>query len=196
MTPREIDALPARNRDKGDREELINGVLAVSPPVNQAEVDPKEELGRLLRNDGDSEQGRHLNVTLSEPKVPTTANHRRCDRVIRTGLGRLPDLDKDIPAIVVDFVSESKRDAIRDEEHKRDESLAAGVVERRIIDRFQRTMTAFTRGALGRTHQIVTERQTYTTKLLPGFERPLARPLAKADRWEPKRSPKRKKGDS
>src|SRR5262249_50543133 len=106
-------------------------------------------------------------------------------------LGRTPDEAKDIPSIVVEFVSKRRRDAVRDYEAKRDEYLAAGVREYWVIDRFRRLMTVYRRGVAGPTCDIVTESQTYRTDLLPGFVLPLSRVLAKADQW--KRSPGRSK---
>jgi Uma2 family endonuclease len=195
LTPEEFDALRWEDCDDRYRYELINGVLVVSPLVADAEADPNDELGHLLRTYGESKNGHHLDKTLPERDVRGEKNRRRCDRAIWAGLGRLPDTRKDIPTIVVEFVSESKRDAIRDYEHKRDEYLEAGVVEYWVIDRFQRTMTVFTRGSFGPSQQIINERQTYRTPLLPAFELPLTKLLAQADNWPLKRPRKRKQGD-
>ena len=88
--------------------------------------------------------------------VPAT-NRRRADRVIWTGLGRVPDPEKDIPSIVVEFVSKRRRDALRDYEAKRDEYLAAGV--QRILD--HRSFPPYHDGLppriAGPTYEIVTE---------------------------------------
>ena len=116
-----------------------------------------------------------------------------------TGLGRLPDTDRDTPTILVEFVSKARRDVLRDYEWKRDEYLAAGVREYWVIDRFRRVMTVYRPGAFGPTHQIVTEPQTYETELLPGFVLPLARLLARADQWNrprPKRTRKPPAGET
>lgn len=196
MTPEEFDALRWEDCDQLYRYELINGVLVVSPLTSDAEADPNDELGHLLRNYRDSKHGHHLDKTLPERDVRGGKNRRRCDRAIWAGLGRLPDTSKDIPTIVVEFVSASKRDASRDCELKRDEYLSLGVVEYWVVDRFRRTMTVFTRGDFGPVHQIVTERETYRTKLLPGFALPLKRLLSEADNWPLKRSRKRKQGDA
>ena len=126
-----------------------------------------------------------------EQTVPAT-NRAEADRVIWTGLGRVPDPEKDVPSIVVEFVSNRRRDALRDYEAKRDEYLAAGVEEYWVVDRFRRIMTVYRRGVAGPTFEIVTEHQTYQTKLLPGFVLLLSKLLAKADQWK-KRKPSRPK---
>ena len=120
---------------------------------------------------------------MPERTVPGTPNRRRCDRAIWVGLGRLPDTTQDVPAIVIEFVSSRRRDAVRDYEEKRDEYLAAGVKEYWIIDLFRRVMTVYRKGLAGPTYDIVTETQSYETGLLPGFVLPLSRLLAKADVW-------------
>lgn len=198
MTPEEFDATPAWAWDDRYRYELIHGVLIVTPPVSIAEADPNDELGFLLRTYKETHpNGSALDATAPERNVPATSQRRRCDRAIWTGLRRLPDPDKDIPSIVIEFVSKSRADALRDYEAKRDEYLAAGVKEYWIIDRFRRIMTVYRPSAVGPTHDIVTEAQNYETPLLPGFVLPLARLLSRADQWKkirtrPKREPDRK----
>jgi Uma2 family endonuclease len=184
MTPKEFDATPPNCFKPGFRYEIINGVLVVSPPVSIAESDPNDELGYLLRTYQEtSPEGKALDRTVPERYVPGTPNRRRCDRAIWTGLGRIPDVDHDVPSIVVEFVSSRKRDALRDYEDKRDEYLAAGVKEYWIIDRFRRIMTIYRPGLAGPTYDIVREAESYQTPLLPGFALPLGRLLAKADDW-------------
>jgi Uma2 family endonuclease len=61
--------------------------------------------------------------------------------------------------------------------------VEAGVAEYWIIDRFRRTLTVVRPGPEGPVDQVVAEAETYTTPLLPGFELPLVRLLAVADRW-------------
>jgi Uma2 family endonuclease len=106
--------------------------------------------------------------------------------VIWAGLGRRPNLEHDVPAIVAEFVSRSRRDRYRDYEEKRLQYLDLGVREYWIIDRFRRTMTVYRREPAitgSDTVITVTESETYHTDLLPGFELPLARLLAVADWW-------------
>jgi Uma2 family endonuclease len=135
----------------------------------------------------DHPQGFLLDETLFEQYL-YTANRRRCDRAIWIGLGRTPDVERDVPAIVVEFVGPRKRDFLRDYGEKRDEYLAAGVREYWVIDRFRRTMTVYRPGAGGQpTTQTVAEPQEYQTPLLPGFVLPLARLLARADAVAPKK---------
>jgi Uma2 family endonuclease len=192
MTPEEFDALDPEDFDDNFRYELINGVLIVSPYPGIGERDPNEELGHLLRTYQEAHpQGSVLDLTINEQTVPANANRRRADRVLWIGLGRAPDDEQDIPAIVVEFVSARRRDWLRDYEQKRAEYLAAGVREYWIIDRFRRTLTVHRQGASGAATLIIKETETYQSDLLPGFVLPLARLLAKADQWS-KKSRKRR----
>jgi Uma2 family endonuclease len=190
MTTEQFDALRPERFQRGYRHELINGVLVVSPQPGAGERAPNDELGALLRAYRKASSRRVvIDQTLPEHTVPAT-NRRRADRVIWTGLGRAPDLENDIPSIVIDFVSKRRRDALRDYEAKRDEYLAAGVKEYWVIDRFRRIMTVYRQAQIGPTADIaiVTERESYQTDLLPGFVLPLSELLAEADQC--KRSPK------
>ena len=181
LSPEEFD------RADGDddwRYELINGVVVVSPIPSIGEADPNEELGYWLRNYAeDHPKGAALNATLSERYVFIGGDRRRADRVIWAGLGRLPR-KRETPTVVAEFVSKRKRYQVRDYETKRDEYiLRANVSEYWVIDRFRRIMTVFTLKA-GKVHpRVLKENQVYKTSLLPGFELPLAKLLAKADRW-------------
>ncbi|MCI0456934.1 MAG: Uma2 family endonuclease, partial [Gemmataceae bacterium] len=172
MTPREFDRAEFV---EGWRYELIHGVLIVSPIPSLNERDPNEELGHWLRTYREEHpQGTALDATIHEHTVKTRRNRRRADRVIWAGLGRLPTA-KDVPAIIAEFVSPGRRDRKRDYEDKRDEYLEMGVQQYWVIDRFQRTLTVFTRAAGKVKKRVVREHQTYHTELLPGFELPLAR---------------------
>ena len=182
MTPEEFDA--ATDFDELYSYELIHGVLIVSPPPGESERDPNDELGNLLRVYKSSHQaGSALDKTLPEQYVRLADSRRRADRVIWAGLGRVPNPQTDVPAIVVEFVSKRQRDRVRDYEEKRREYLAIGVQEYWIIDRFQRIMTVC-RGRPGEpAEQIIKENEIYRTTLLTGFELPLAQLLKVADDW-------------
>ena len=184
MTPSEFDA--ATDFDELYGYELIHGVLIVSPLPAESERDPNEELGHILRTyKSDHPAGSALDKTLSEQYVRLPDSRRRADRVIWAGLGRIPDPKTDVPAIVVEFVSNRHRDRVRDYEEKRRQYLAIGVQEYWIIDRFQRIMTVF-RGRPGEpAEQIIKENEVYRTSLLTGFQLPLARLLKVADDWAP-----------
>ena len=99
--------------------------------------------------------------------------------MVWAGLGRKPNYREDLPTIAIEFVSRRKRDWKRDHIQKRDEYAEAGVGEYWVIDRFQRRMTVY-RGA--GEEIVISEGEIYRTDLLPGFELPLARLLAIADR--------------
>lgn len=188
MTLEEFDALEPEDFVDHYRYELIRGVLVVTPPAGNAEVDPNEELGHLLRTYRDTHpQGSALDATLPERNIQTDLNRRRCDRAIWAGLGRLPDEESEIPTIVVEFVSASRRDYRRDYEEKLQEYLAIGVREYWIIDRFQRILTVYRIGPGGAVPLVLQETDSYQTDLLPGFILPLGRLLAQANQWPRKR---------
>ena len=195
MTAAEFDALPARYFDRNYRYEIIRGILIVSPSAGNGEVDPNEYLGYLLLSHQENHpQGQVVDVTLPKQTLPGGENRRRCDRAIWVGQGRIPNLETDFPAIVIEFVSRAKRDFIRDYEEKRDEYRQGGALEYWIIDRFRRIMTVhrFARGE-GTVATVLTEPETgsYQTDLIPGFTLPLARLLGRADRWaKPPRKPR------
>lgn len=188
MTPEEFDAIAPEDCDRRYRYQLIRGVLVVSPIAGGGQADPNEELGYLLRSYRDHHpDGLALDLTLPERYVAGLVDRRLADRVIWAGLGRWPDESKDVPTIVVEFVSARRRDWIRDYEEKRAEYLAAGVREYWVIDRFRRTLTVFSRQPEGAVPMVVAEGEIYRTDLLPGFELPLSRLLAIADRWAGRR---------
>jgi Uma2 family endonuclease len=180
MTPHEFDRA---DFVEGWRYELVNAVLIVSPIPSMKENDPNEELGHWLRTYRDQHpNGSALDHTAHEWEVKTRRNRRRADRVIWAGLGRLPRRNE-TPTIIAEFVSAGKRNRERDYEVKRKEYRAIRVKEYWIIDRFDRTLTVFSTIAGKSPKQVIRENQTYKTELLPGFELPLARLLALADRW-------------
>jgi len=192
MTPEEFDALTPEDCIRGYRYELIRGVLVVTPIPGGGEVDPNEELGYWLRGYRDHHpQGSALDLTLPERYVMGTPNRRRADRVVWVGLGRYPEEERDVPAIVIEFVSARKRDWIRDYEQKRDEYLKAGVHEYWVIDRFRRLLTVYRNRPEGVQTVTVAESETYRTDLLPGFELPLGPLWTLADRWSKRRREQR-----
>ena len=182
MTPEEFDAVD--EYDEEYRYELIHGVLVVSPLPLESEVDPNEELGRMLRNYQEQHpQGQALDATLPERYIRTPDSRRRADRVIWAGLGRMPNPEVDSPTMAVEFVSAAKRDRRRDYVEKRNEYREAGVQEYWIVDRFQRNMTVYINEPAGTREVVIREGDVYRTPLLPGFELTLARLLAVADKW-------------
>ena len=186
MTPEEFDAIT--DHDDLYRYELVHGVLIVSPFASPPETDPNEELGFLLRTYRDNHpSGSNLDQTLYEFYINLKDSRRRSDRAIWAGLGRTPDLEKDVPTIVVEFVAKSTRDRVRDYEEKRREYLEIGVREYWVIDRFQRSLSVFRRPDLGKEEETFDEKASYRTPLLPGFELPLGKLLAIADKWAKKK---------
>ena len=183
MSPDEFDA--SGEWVEGYRYELINGVLIVTPPPSEGERGPNDLLGYMLRiYQEQHSQGSVLNYTLPEHTVATLKNRRRVDRAIWAGLGRVPNVRRDVPTIAVEFVSSRRRDRVRDYEAKRGEYGEIGIAEYWMIDRFRRTMTVVRYTGGPSSQVIVAEMQVYTTELLPGFELPVARLFVEADMLE------------
>lgn len=181
LSPEEFDSAEF---ERGWRYELIRGVLIVTPAPLAEERDPNEELGHLLRNYQEGHpEGAALNKTLYEHDIDVGVDRRRADRVIWAGLGRPPNR-REVPTIVVEFVSSGRRNRERDYNEKRDEYLNLGVQEYWIIDRFQRVMTVHLKHDGTCETKRLHESDNYSTSLLPGFQLPLARLLALADGWE------------
>jgi Uma2 family endonuclease len=167
------------------RYELINGILVVTPMPLPQERDPNEELGYFLRQyQKEHLNGKHLDKTLHEHDLYCGDQRRRVDRVIWVGLGRRPHPVDDIPAIVIEFVSEGKRNWLRDYEEKRDEYLAVGVKEYWIIDRFNKTLTVFLATGKRYKKKVVEAKDTYMTPLLPGFSLIVEELLSIAQEWD------------
>jgi Uma2 family endonuclease len=190
MTVEEFEAIS--DWDENYRYELIEGVVVVNPAVSTGEADPNDELGYLLRHYQKTHpHGKIVDLTVYERDVRVGKKTiRRCDRAIWIGLGHDPDMRRDVPTIVVEFVSSGRRNFLRDFVDKRREYLAAGVKEYWVINRFTGSMHVFFPPGGLIVERVVEESETYTTPLLPGFELPLAPVLAKGVRWD---KPKRKK---
>ncbi len=185
MTLKEFDALWSWQFARGNRYELINGVLVVSPAPGIGERSPNDYLSNLLYVYKETHpNGSAIDETVAEQTIATTTNRRRADRVIWTGLGRVPDPEVDVPSIVIEFVSKRRRDVLRDYEVKRDEYLAAGVLAYWVIDRFRRMLTVYRRESGEVRTVIIPEGQTYRPDLLPGFELPLSKLFEKSDKWK------------
>lgn len=114
----------------------------------------------------------------SKPKY-----RRKADRVIWVGLGRLLRRVEN-PTVAIEFVSSRKRDRVLDYETKCTEYQKAKVQEYWILDRFQKIMTVHILEDGKYRKKVLHARQTYRTKLLPGFEVPLARLFTLADQWD------------
>lgn len=183
LAPEEFDAIDEANADF--RYELIDGRLIVTPPPLEGERDGNEELGFLLRlYRYQDPHGAALDDTLPEQTIVTRTNRRRADRVVWTGLGRAPDPQTDLPSIVVEWVSQSKRDWLRDYVEKLKEYRALGIAEYWIFDRFRRALTVYRGTAAAPEELVIQEGEVYRTPLLPGFELPLTRLLVKANGWQ------------
>ncbi len=180
LTPEEFDAVEEFDRDY--RYELIRGVLVVSPIPLAAETGPNDLLGYWLQYfQNQHPQGSLLDLTLPEQFVYLpTGNRRRPDRLVWAGFGREIDLVRDVPTIVIEFVSGSRRDWRRDYVEKRAEYREVGIPEYWIVDRFRRILSIYRADG---TEQIVGEAETYRPAILPGFELAIGPLLARADRF-------------
>lgn len=195
MSAEEFDDLREGEWVEGFRYELINGVLVVSPAARPAERGPNELLGIMLfLHKRDHPEGPRLDDTLPEHTVLDTPNRRRCDRAIWAGLGRVPSEERDVPTIVVEFVSSGKRGWIRDYEEKRREYGAAGAKEYWIFDRFARRLTAVRYGEGEPVEIVVPDGGRYETPILPGFVLRVADIFARADAWPDRRRNRKKPG--
>ena len=188
--PLSPDEFEAAEFDEGYRYELIHGVLVVNAAPREEERDANEELGYWLRTYQKTHpQGGALDLTLSEHDLRTGPQIRRADRVIWTGLGRLPRTRalakrRDVPSIIVEFPSARPADMRRDYDEKRIEYRDLGVREYWLIDRFRRAMVVYRWQGKRWAKHVVRESEVYSTSLLPGFELSIAAILAVSDRYK------------
>ncbi len=104
LSPEEFDAV--EECDELYNYELVHGVLIVAPPPAVGERAPNDQLGHLLRSYKEQHpQGDALDLTLPEHLIRTPDSRRRADRVIWTGLGRLPG-DDGLGKIATDNLSD------------------------------------------------------------------------------------------
>jgi Uma2 family endonuclease len=181
MSPEEFDNI--EQYDENFRYELINGVVVVSPIPLFEETDPNDLLGHFLKNyQRNHPQGKVLDATMPQQYVRTSTGRRIADRLLWIGLGRYPDRRNDVAKIAVEFVSGSKRDRQRDYVDKQSEYMEVGIQEYWIIDRFKRQMTVFLNEPSGIREQVISEKETHESPLLPGFQLPVGEILAEADK--------------
>lgn len=165
---------------EGWRYELIDGVLVVNPATLPQERGPNERLGHwLLQYQEFHPQGRALVDTLPEHDIIVNQQRRRADRVTWIGVSQPLDFTQ-TPTIAVEFVSQGKRNWLRDYEQKKEEYAAIGIKEYWVFNRFTRSLTVF---AAGQVEQVFNEQAVYRTPLLPGFELSMAKLMAVADRY-------------
>lgn len=181
--PRTKTAFRNARLDEHHRYELIQGVLIVSPIPSRQERGSNEYLGHLLLLYQESTDGAALDGTMAEEEIDMGTNLRKVDRALWTGLGH-PPTPADLPSVAVEFVSKGKRNVQRDYIQKRGEYMAAGVKEYWVFNRFEKTMTVFTKHRGKIRERVFREGDVSRTPLLPGFELPLARLFAVADNWQ------------
>lgn len=165
MTPEEFAAI--EDWDPHYRYELVHGVVVVSPPPSPGERKPSDRLAYLFQKYMEERPDCPVDETLPEQEIRTSSGVRRADRTVWTGLGRTPDVQVDLPTIVIEIVSRTSRDRRRDYVEKRAEYADLGIAEYWVFDRFDRSMTVC---RAGMEDVVIREGESYTTDLLPGFE--------------------------
>ena len=190
MTPEEFDALT--DFDERYRYELVRGVLVVTPPPPQPNAAPTTSL--VICSGVTRSTTRKVSISMTPCPSTNPAGRRPPPGGPGHlgGAGTSARRGDDVPTIAVEYVSLGKRNWLRDYEEKRSEYRALGVAEYWVIDRFRRTMTVYRNPPRAPAEQVIAEHEVYRTDLLPGFELPLARLMAVADKW-PKKRKKRPK---
>ena len=112
-----------------------------------------------------------VQAVVPTPWVRIDAN---TDRVGDIGVylgGLLDDLDipDQVPNLIFEFVSPSRKDRHRDYVSKRADYQKIGVAEYVIVDRFERKVTVLTLQAGGYSERVILADGTYESPLLPGF---------------------------
>ncbi len=83
-----------------------------------------------------------------------------------------------VPALIFEFISQSRSDQERDYIHKRDEYHAIGVKEYVIVDRFKRLVLVLSWQSAGYAEHTLSEHDFYSTPLLPDLAIPLSEAFA------------------
>jgi Uma2 family endonuclease len=182
MTPEEFDAIPFEDVDECHQHELIQRVFVVSERVAPSEADANGELGYLIHLFSSQRPG-IVDKTTYNDDIHVKTGRRRADRAIWTGLGRVPKIKEDVPAIAVEFLSAGTGSRKRDHKEKRREYLDLGIQEFWLFDRFKRQLTVFHRRGGMDQEQVVPWTETCTTPLVPGFELPFGQILSRAEDW-------------
>lgn len=179
MTPAEFDAVEDWDRD--DVFELVQGVVIVSPAPVPHGRNPNDVLGHWVQTYQESHpNGSCVDETLPERDIAVANGRRLADR-IWVGLGRIPNVDRGTPQIVIEFVSERRHDRGRDDVTKWREYREAGVLEYWKIDRTDRSVSVFTRDS----QEKYNETRIVRSPLPPGFERSVAELMKATDRDHP-----------
>ena len=155
--------------------ELVEGRLVVLPPNGKGHVSvccPWRDLLAVYAIN----HSVLVQAVVSQAWVRIDArNARIADIGVYLG-GHINDLDlpRQVPELIFEFVSPSKKDSRRFSVEKRADYEKIGVREYVIIDRFARTVTVLTLVDNAYQERVLTSADTYATPLLPGFEVNLA----------------------
>jgi Uma2 family endonuclease len=158
--------------------ELVDGRLVVMSPEGTDHVDQREPWRDRLGA-----------YRLTHPEVVRavvsqawtridTKNARIADIGVYLG-GSLDALDipHQVPNLIFEFVSPSKKDKLRDYVENRADYEKIRVPEYVIVDRVEKKVTVLTLGEAGYQERVLTSADVYRSPLLPGFEVRLAEDL-------------------
>lgn len=173
MTIEELDRLP----EDGNRYELIDGELFVTPSPFEPHQRARMRLsGRLYSFVEEHDSGRvytaPFDVHLELPRA--TGQTRVQPDILFISKVRLPIINDWVygaPDLVVEILSESTAHVDRYE--KLDAYRAAGVAEYWIVDPFKRALIVHRFGT-SEAPLLLSEAETLSTPLLPGFKLPVA----------------------
>jgi Uma2 family endonuclease len=158
--------------------ERVNGRLVVMSPEGTGHVIQSTPWMRKLQVYADNHP-EIVQAVVSQAWMRIDADH---DRMADIGVylgGILEDLNipDQVPDLIFEFVSRSKKDKRRDYVEKRAQFEKIGVREYVIVDRFARNVTVLTLGEGGYQERVLTSADVYRSPLLPGFEVRLAEVL-------------------
>ena len=156
------------------RYERVQGRLVVMSPAGP----DHRFVSRPFRRDLSAYWAGHLSLVEDvdvEGWVATSPDDDRlpdiCVYLVGDDAGRR--VPQRVPALVFEFVSQSRSDQERDYIHKRDEYHAVGVKEYVIVDRFKRSVLVLTWQPGDYAERTLTEHESYSTPLLPELVIPL-----------------------
>jgi Uma2 family endonuclease len=173
-----VDEYLQADLPEGQRYELVDGVIEMTPAPNRMHDEPIDTLQDLLYAYKRGRPGafQHLSQRAGVPipgsptvREPDLALYDRWERPSR-GLGAWKDVT---PYWVAEVISPGQEK--RDYEDKRHDYWLAGIQEYWIIDGQRRCVTVLARGENDWTETVFGDTQEAVSQALPGFAVPVAR---------------------